>query len=202
MFPASWGLMKVIIKVNIMKKFVVFFAFLTMITFPIHTSAYSYSGHHWDYGNPTYVDVTILSEVPVAWDNAIAYAMSAWNKAGAKFHFRVGNAGHTIGFKNLWQYPDALAVTYVRESSSTMRITDKDTDISSRYSWDVNGVSYKYDVQNVMTHEFGHWLNLGDLKNSWDYWKTMYGSAAPGEIYKRTLETDDINGIRAIYGIY
>lgn len=65
-----------------------------------------------------------------------------------------------------------------------------------------------YDVQNVITHEFGHWLYLDDLSSwygpSWcDIWtweSTMCGIIYTDETTKRSLEGDDKEGIKAIYG--
>ncbi|MHB1324194.1 MAG: matrixin family metalloprotease [Coriobacteriia bacterium] len=53
-----------------------------------------------------------------------------------------------------------------------------------------------YDVQNVLTHEFGHGLPLG---HSGDSTATMYNHTSKGETLKRTLAADDIAGIRALY---
>ena len=49
------------------------------------------------------------------------------------------------------------------------------------------------------THELGHSLSLGDLYNSADADKTMYGYASSGETKKRTLHQDDIDGITYLY---
>lgn len=62
--------------------------------------------------------------------------------------------------------------------------------------WSTSGESGKFDVQNIATHEFGHWLCLG---HSSDTEATMYKNAAAGETKRRTLNTDDIQGIRSIY---
>ena len=40
--------------------------------------AFSYGGHHWNLGNPTYVDVTILSSIPYSWTSSISGGESAW----------------------------------------------------------------------------------------------------------------------------
>lgn len=56
-----------------------------------------------------------------------------------------------------------------------------------------------FDVQAVATHEFGHWLDLLDLYDSSSSETTMYYQISPGEIKKRSLDSDDIAGIRAIY---
>ncbi|WP_048138926.1 matrixin family metalloprotease [Methanosarcina horonobensis] len=67
---------------------------------------------------------------------------------------------------------------------------------NSDYSWSTSGESGKYDVQNIDTHEFGHWLSLGDTSNTE---ATMYKYANLGETKKRSLTSDDIAGIRSIY---
>jgi len=54
-------------------------------------------------------------------------------------------------------------------------------------------------VRNVATHEFGHWLKLLDLDGIFDTQKTMYYQTNLGETKKRSLESDDISGIKAIY---
>jgi hypothetical protein len=50
----------------------------------------------------------------------------------------------------------------------------------------------------VMCHEVGHVTGLDDLYGSSDAGKMMYGYYSYGQI-KRTLSTDDINGISTIY---
>lgn len=172
---------------------------LLLLLIVTQVKAYSYSGKRWSGNNPR-VGMTIKwREVPSAWTTAIARGAAVWNSAGSRFWFIGDSQGHEVGFKRLTgSYANALALTTTSFSGST--ITDCDTNINSRYSWDVNGDRNKFDVQNVMAHEFGHWLMLYDLYSGSDYWKTMYGSANVGETYKRTLDQDDINGIRAIYG--
>jgi MYXO-CTERM domain-containing protein len=54
----------------------------------------------------------------------------------------------------------------------------------------------RIDVQNTVTHEAGHYLGLDHTP---DPDATMYASAPSGETSKRTLATDDVNGICAIY---
>ncbi|MGZ6124658.1 MAG: myxosortase-dependent metalloprotease, MXAN_2677/MXAN_2678 family [Myxococcales bacterium] len=52
------------------------------------------------------------------------------------------------------------------------------------------------DVQNTVTHEAGHTLGLD---HSPDPAATMYASAPAGQVSKRVLATDDIQGVCAIY---
>ncbi len=56
------------------------------------------------------------------------------------------------------------------------------------------------DFENIATHELGHSVGMGDLYTAECNQQTMYGYASNGETNKRTLESGDINGIRALYG--
>jgi len=91
-----------------------------------------------------------------------------------------------------------IAVTYIWYSGS--QILETDTKMNTFYKWSLSGEAGKMDVQNIMTHEFGHWAGLADLYSDVDYWLTMYGYANYGETYKRTLGLGDINGLEAWYG--
>jgi len=59
---------------------------------------------------------------------------------------------------------------------------------------------YDVDVQNIMTHEAGHWLVLNDLYDDIYLEQTMYGISSDRELKRRSLEDDgDILGLRKIY---
>lgn len=167
---------------------------------PSRAAAYSYAGMKWSQGYANFnLDIA-------GWDpNQIITPSYAWTDAGARFYFKYrgnsiyhgGDGQNTVTRFKLGS--SALAVTYIRWSGSS--VVEVDTVINMDYSnWSSTGQAGYYDIQNVMTHEFGHWLVLKDLYN-WitDGQKTMYGSAGTGETKKRSLESDDINGIRAIY---
>jgi hypothetical protein len=55
------------------------------------------------------------------------------------------------------------------------------------------------DLQNIETHEFGHWLVLNDLYTRPSSQQTMYGYSDYGETIKRDLASGDIAGILKIY---
>ena len=75
-------------------------------------------------------------------------------------------------------------------------IYEADIVINSKWEWRNNGSANGYDVQNVMTHEFGHMLGLG---HSNVVGATMKQGTFPGDLSKRTLEQDDLNGFNALY---
>ena len=91
-----------------------------------------------------------------------------------------------------------IAVTYIWYVGD--RIIETDTRMNTYYKWSLSGEPNKMDVQNIMTHEFGHWCGLDDLYDERDYWLTMYGYADYGETYKQTLGLGDILGLQAVYG--
>lgn len=91
-----------------------------------------------------------------------------------------------------------IAVTYIWYRGA--QILETDTRMNTYYRWSLSGEAGKMDVQNIMTHEFGHWAGLADLYNSGDRWLTMYGYASYGETYKQTLGWGDIKGLLAVYG--
>ncbi|MGC9042643.1 MAG: matrixin family metalloprotease [Myxococcota bacterium] len=99
-----------------------------------------------------------------------------------------------------WPYePNGLALTTVTYDDKTGKIYDADIEL--------NGVFYRFDVvertpstytdiQNTITHEIGHMIGLDHTFNSDS---VMYPTARAGEIKKRKLSQDDIDGVCAIY---
>jgi hypothetical protein len=165
-----------------------------ILSSPTITNAYSYAGYKWN-SYPVSVDASDAS-FPASWTSPLAYAMSAWNGASSPFYFNVGYSGHQVKCANSGNN-GKVAVTTISRSGS--QITDCDITFNTYYPWSTSGGAGAYDVQNVTTHELGHWLTLLDLYGGGDTEKTMYGYVSTGETKKRTLETDDLNGINYIY---
>lgn len=93
-----------------------------------------------------------------------------------------------------------IAVTMIWRYVATGDIAEVDMKLNTRYSWSLTGESDKMDVQNIVTHEFGHWAGLADLYDSSDALLTMYGYSNYGITYQRTLGLGDRLGIQAVYG--
>jgi len=91
-----------------------------------------------------------------------------------------------------------IAVTYIWYSGT--RILESDTRLNTFYAWSLSGEAGKMDVQNIMTHELGHWCGLDDLYADKDYWLTMYGYSNYAETHKETLGLGDTLGLQAVYG--
>jgi len=56
----------------------------------------------------------------------------------------------------------------------------------------------QWDIQGIMVHEYGHALGLGHSSTSS---ATMYFAAASGGNANRKIASDDINGVKALYGV-
>jgi hypothetical protein len=154
------------------------------------------SGPSW----PSYtVYYDIDSSIPPSWIPSIEASAEAWNNV-APSHFtfvRQTGSSNTIryevpatGLAGTAAWPD---VPYYEHAY---------TKIDPNKPWDTNNSSPSptaYNVQNVMTHEFGHWLYLDDINETNCTHVTMDWSAALGEIIKITLEIEDKTGINWQY---
>lgn len=99
-----------------------------------------------------------------------------------------------------WAYSNGIyALTSVTFNSKNGVIFDADIEFNERFNY-TNTDSQQdtiVDVKNTLTHEIGHFLGL-DHEDSIPE-ATMYSMAPEGELEKRDLHPDDIDGICAIY---
>lgn len=101
-----------------------------------------------------------------------------------------------------WPYSQRpVAFTSVTYSPNDGVIVDADIEMNGEdYSFTTNPADepWRIDVQNTVTHELGHFLGLD---HSDDPVSTMVSQAEPGEVTKRSLEQDDIDGACTLYPI-
>lgn len=97
----------------------------------------------------------------------------------------------------------ALAITVITFDAQAKRILDADIVLNGDYDFgffpeeDASQATNKYDLQNVLTHELGHLLGLGE--DLTDESATMYAFSQPGETGKRDLEARDLSSIAELY---
>lgn len=111
-------------------------------------------------------------------------------------------------------YPNAVAVTLIWARRGNKHIVDCDTVLNtdSFLAWAQASVTtdpdfallpstlaFDVDIQNIMTHEAVHWLQLNDLYSSSAVEQTMYGYVSDRELKKRSLESGDLAGVKEIY---
>jgi hypothetical protein len=121
-----------------------------------------------------------------------------------EYNPRAPNA-NTIVFVKDWagrELPhDAFGLTLVWHSPEDGEIFDADMQINETLGelGICGGVCSlaQVDMQNVITHEAGHFFGLGhsDVRDA-----TMSARASVGEVSKRDLHQDDRDGLCAIYG--
>jgi len=147
------------------------------------------------YGFSTDAVVASITAAANTWDSQTNTAVFSYEGTTSR------SAGRRDGYNVIsWGSYRAgvIAVTYIWYVGN--RIIESDTRLNTLYEWSLSGEPNKMDVQNIMTHEFGHWCGLDDLYADEDYWLTMYGYADYGETYKRTLGQGDILGLQEVYG--
>ena len=172
---------------------------------------FGYEGFRWDKNNVS-IYINENSSETTGEGAAVQKGMNAWTAAPSKFSFNYAGTHtrsySTQNFKNeaMWNngsMGDAIAYAqcwgdysnYIVECDLVF-INDK----SYKWTTNDNPTNAQMDVQNIATHEFGHFLMLLDLYKDGDWEKTMYGYAGTSEVYKRTLHQDDKDGIAYIYG--
>jgi hypothetical protein len=95
----------------------------------------------------------------------------------------------------------ALALTTTTYDPSTGIIVDADLEVNGEdFPWRVLATEdTRYmDIGNTLTHEAGHFLGLDHVN---DPGTTMYPTAPPGEVSKRALSSDDIDGVCTCYPV-
>ena len=184
---------------------------------PLGALLYALCGIDWTYqSNPMGENYRInanCQDSPAGDANSqrtqIQNAANAWNGAGADFEFTYGGTSSQtyVQFNgtNLVYFdttpPDGggyVAATYMWYNGDNMLECDLVFNDLNYTWWNGSGGCYSYfDIWNVAAHEFGHFLCLDHSSN---YFATMYAYVSYCETHKRSLHSDDINGIVAIYG--
>jgi Carboxypeptidase regulatory-like domain/Matrixin len=94
---------------------------------------------------------------------------------------------------NFW----ASTTFWTARPGSQVSITEADVVLNSQSPFATDGDPNARDIQDMLTHELGHALGL---EHSPIAAATMYPFGVPGQTSARSLETDDLAGLRALYG--
>jgi hypothetical protein len=147
------------------------------------------------YGFSSSSVVSTITTSVNTWDEKTSYQVFSYKGTTLK------TAGKYDGYNVISWGKNRVGVIAVTMSWVTSgRVLEVDCMMNTRYKWSLTGEAGKMDVQNIMTHELGHFCGLADLYNDADYWLTMYGYSNFGLTYARTLGLGDINGLKAVYG--
>jgi hypothetical protein len=110
---------------------------------------------------------------------------------------------NTLSFGS-YANPDVIAITtvwgYFSGPPSHREIVEAHMLMNDDFVWgDASFNLNLMDVQNIVTHELGHWAGMGDVYESTGSEETMYGYSGEGELKKRDLYFGDIAGITNLY---
>jgi hypothetical protein len=115
-------------------------------------------------------------------------------------YFRDRDNQNLVAFlEDEWSFErTALAVTLTTFSTRTGDLLDADIVINGlHYKWAADGSGQRHDLSNSLAHEVGHFVGLDHSK---DAEATMFPSAPQGELKKRDLASDDLQGLYFLYG--
>ncbi|MGI5169993.1 matrixin family metalloprotease [Spirillospora sp. CA-253888] len=109
--------------------------------------------------------------------------------------------GHSVvGWKRMSS--SVLAVTCAWTSGS--KVVSTDIAVNTRYRWFTSkprGCSNRYDLESVLSHEWGHAFGLGHVSLSSHGTQTMATAVRSCTTSKRTLGLGDYRGMQRIYGL-
>lgn len=152
-------------------------------------------GIHWPQDTVKYHNQT-------SYGTAVDAAFSTWSGTAAPSLAPDSNADNTVTMASLSS--GTLAVARLSFNPATKEIHECDIEMNSKVTWSTDGATSEcefpashFDVQNVMTHEVGHFIGLDHVN---DEYLTLYGYASEGETRKCSLGPGDQAGATALYG--
>lgn len=172
---------------------------------------FGYGGIKWPGSSPTLTYRINENTADCTGEGAaVQAAFATWNAAGAAFAFAYGGTTSATNASNngineiFWdttpEDPNATALNTTWFTGST--ILESDIAFNDEKLWSTTGASNAQDVESIALHELGHSLQLSDLYGTVDSYndsgKVLYGRGLIGG-QKRSLTTQDINGINWIY---
>lgn len=173
--------------------FLVAVAVVTLIA-PSVTQAYNYPGFKWD---PSYVGYDTSGLGNTTWRSVATTAMSQWNATGSRMQLaNASGSQNTMGY--YWEDSSVLAFNQrSRQYVLWGKLTKSIIKLNVRHNFNPpfkSGVYY--DLASVLRHELGHTIPLDHVSSRT---ALMFPSFDIAEV--RGITADEVNGIRAIYGL-
>ena len=153
--------------------------------------------------------------------DAVTAAFGTWMSSSAKVNAVVVNrSGDRVGAAQdgvnrisfgkieISGHEKDVAATISYADDATGEIIEADTIFNSNYPFavmpetehdDRKCAGQTYDVQNVATHEFGHFYGLGEDMS--DTTTTMFITSAPCQTHKRALAESDVASMSGLYAV-
>lgn len=141
-----------------------------------------------------------IAQAAKAWDDATPAALVTSINVGTGTAAVAYNGENAVFFGN-YSEGDVIAVASYWYNRATKEIVECDIIFDIDFQWGDGASNFALmDLQNIATHELGHFFNLADIYDSSKDYLTMYGYSSDGDTQKRTLEAGDIAGIQKVFG--
>ena len=141
---------------------------------------------------------TAIESAEATWDGFITTRTFSKNNSSTQTNPCTGNP-NTIQWASIDGAGGTLATASVCRNVATKEIVGFNITVDNGESWAIDGSSGSLDVENVVSHEFGHVGGLGHTNAPRSGCLTMYTFSGLGEIQKRTLGLGDKLGMNALY---
>lgn len=164
---------------------------------------------HWPSNSAIY---TFDPSLPTSFYNATNFGASVWTNVTTSSWAWINspNPGNLVRYGSDDGPGVRLAVTTVSYSLPSYQILSIDLKYDSAENWYTGSGTpsgNQYDLRSTAAHELGHGLGLNHATpnvncpglGAGQYDATMCDGQAAGNIYKRTLEADDRNGVTYLY---
>jgi hypothetical protein len=174
--------------------------------------AFSVAGPAWPQAQTPYVVNSANLDLPgPAADAAVRAGAESWLLQAGAFRFIYSGASsqttntndqiNLVLFRNESNEPNPSAIATTYWWSMGSQIIDADIvfwDGAFKFFAGTTGCSGGFYIEDIAAHEFGHALGLGHSAVSA---ATMYPSVSYCTIGNRTLDADDISGVRSLYPV-
>jgi matrixin len=169
--------------------------------------AFSLSGPAWPQPQtPYYINSTNLDLAGPAAEAAVRAGADTWLQQAGAFRFayagpssQTTNTNDQINLVLFRNAPNGSAIATTYWWSSGSQIIDADIvfwDGGFTFFAGTSGCTGGFYIEDIAAHEFGHALGLGHSTVSG---ATMYPSVSSCNTGNRTLDPDDIAGVRSLY---
>lgn len=146
------------------------------------------------------VNYKLDASLPSSFIPSISAAIASINGAGVPLRLTMSPFSTNVVSFGPIAGSGILAQAGIRYQPSTQTIVSFTVGYNRSFTWSTTGESGKFDVEGIGLHEFGHAIGLHHPEPTSCNDQTMWFSAGPGEIQKRSLEVGDLAGLAAMYG--
>jgi Matrixin len=175
----------------------------------------------WGTATVTVVLDGSLDDMDPAAKDAVTTAFGTWMSSNANVNAvvvnrstdRIGAAQDGVsrisfGAIDIPGHEKDVAATISYADDATGEIIEADTIFNNAYAFQVmpeqvsdshKCIGDKYDIQDVATHEFGHFYGLGEDMS--DEATTMFITSKPCQTHKRTLTESDVSSMSGLYAV-